>query len=150
MNDQPTAGMAVARVGPPPAGPSFTLGQALPPTLLYRRVDPAELPFALCSELEEATGLIGEQRAVEALNFALRMRGKGYNVYALGASGTGRHQMVEDLLRHKAEQAPTPPDWCYVNNFDDPPQPRRLQLPPGRGAALAAAMKRLVDELRAA
>src|SRR5206468_9893292 len=89
-------------------------------------------------------------RAVDALNFALRIRAKGYNVYALGADGTGRHGMVEDLLRHRAESEPAPPDWCYVNNFADPQQPRRLSLPAGRGVGLAAAMKRLVEELRAA
>src|SRR5713226_10725327 len=130
--------------------PGFALAQKLPPVLLYRRCDPADLPFELCSELEEAPGLIGQERAVEALNFAVRIRAKGYNVYALGASGTGRHSMVEDLLRQRAATEPTPPDWCYVNNFADPQQPRRLQLPSGRGAGLAAAMKRLVEELRAA
>ena len=128
----------------------FALGHALPPALLYRRCDPAELPFELCSELEEAPGLIGQERAVEALNFAVRIRAKGYNVYALGASGTGRHSMVEDLLRHRAETEPTPPDWCYVNNFDDPQQPRILRLPAGNGAGFATAMKELVTELRAA
>ena len=131
-------------------GPDFEPGRPLPARLLYRRCDPAELPFALCSELEEAPGLIGQERAVEAIQFAMRMRRKSYNVYALGASGTGRHGMIEDLLRARAQSQPTPPDWCYVNNFADPQQPRRLQLPPGRGAALAAAMKRLVKELRAA
>src|SRR5713101_3231366 len=143
MNDQP-ASPAVE------IGPGFALGHPLPPALLYRRCDPAELPFELCSELEEAPGLIGQDRAVEALNFAVRIRAKGYNVYALGASGSGRHSMVEDLLRQRAATEPTPPDWCYVNNFADPQQPRRLQLPSGRGAGLAAAMKRLVEELRAA
>ena len=133
-----------------PLSANLAPGQPLPPALLYRRSDPAELPFGLCTELEEAPGLIGQERAVEALNFALRMRGKGYNVYALGAGGTGRHRMVEDLLRRKAESEPTPPDWCYVNNFGDPQQPRRMQLPPGRGLGLAAAMKALIDELRAA
>ena len=132
----------------PAAG--FVLGQPLPPALLYRRCDPAELPFELCSELEEAAGLIGQDRAVEALNFAVRIRAKGYNVYALGASGTGRHGMVEDLLQQRAATEPTPPDWCYVNNFDDAQLPRRLQLPSGRGTGLAAAMRRLVEELRAA
>jgi len=78
------------------------------------------------------------------------MRGKGYNAFALGAPGTGRHDTVEDLLRVRATTEPTPPDWCYVNNFADPQQPRRLQLPAGRGTGLAAAMKRLVEELRAA
>ncbi len=126
------------------------LGKPLPSALLYRRCDPGELPFALCSELEEAPGLIGQERAVEAVQFAVRMRRKGYNVYALGASGSGRHSLAEDLLGRQAAAEPTPPDWCYVNNFTDPQRPRRLQLPSGRGGQLSAAMKRLVEELRAA
>src|SRR5690349_16906580 len=130
MNDQPAAGIVEARTGSSPTGRGFALAEALSSALLYRRCDPAELPFDLCSELEEAPGLIGQERAVEALDFAMRIRGRGYNVFALGASGTGRHTMVEELLRAKAEQEPTPPDWCYVNNFDDPQKPRRLQLPP--------------------
>jgi lon-related putative ATP-dependent protease len=129
--------------------PTPLAGKALPPELLYRRCDPADLPFDLCSELEDAPGLVGQERAAEALDFAVRIRGKGYNVYALGATGTGRHSMIEDLLHKKAAAEPTPSDWCYVNNFADPQRPRRLQLPPGRAAALAAAMKRLVEELRA-
>src|SRR5579885_1792342 len=134
----------------PTAGAAVIAGRPLPPALLYRRCDPGELPFELCSELEAATGLIGQERAVEAIEFAMRIRRKGYNVYALGASGTGRHGMIEQLLRDRAAGEPTPPDWCYVNNFADPQQPRCLRLPAGRGATLAAAMKRLVEELRAA
>src|SRR5580704_11766677 len=94
--------------------------------------------------------MIGQERAAEAVEFALRMRRKGYNVYALGPSGTGRHQLVEDLLRRRAAEEPTPPDLCYVNNFTDPQRPRRLDLPAGQGAGLAAAMKKLIDELRVA
>ena len=150
MNDQPGSRAAGSATGSHPEGAGFALGHALPPALLYRRCDPAELPFEVCSELEEAPGLIGQERAVEALNFAVRIRAKGYNFYALGASGTGRHGMIEDLLRDRAKNEPIPPDWCYVNNFDDPQRPRTLELPAGKGAGLAAAMKRLVDELRAA
>jgi lon-related putative ATP-dependent protease len=150
MDDQPASPIAEAGSGAQPGGAGFALGQALPPTLLYRRCDPAELPFDLCSDLEEAPGLIGQERAVEALNFGVRVRAKGYNVYALGASGSGRHTMVEDLLRQRAATELTPPDWCYVNNFDDPQQPRILKLPAGHGTGFAAAMKRLVAELRAA
>src|SRR5215472_196805 len=58
--------------------------------------------------------------------------------------------LIEVLLRKQAEHEPTPPDWCYVNNFADPQKPRRLRLPAGRGAGLAAAMKRLIEELRVA
>ena len=132
--------------GSPDAEP----GRPLPPALLYRPCDPAELPFDQTGELEDPPGPIGQDRAVEAVEFAVAMRRKGYNIYALGASGTGKHTIIEDLLRRRAESVPTPPDWCYVNNFANPQKPRRLQLPPGRGNGLREAMKRLVEELRAA
>jgi lon-related putative ATP-dependent protease len=136
--------------GSPAQPPGFELGRPLAASLLYRRCEPAELPFELCSELDEAPGLIGQERAAEAIGFAMRLRRKGYNVYALGASGTGRHALVDDLLQKRAAGEPIPPDWCYVNNFADPQRPRLLQFPAGRGAGFAAAMKRLVEELRAA
>jgi lon-related putative ATP-dependent protease len=136
--------------GPSRDGPAVEPGRALPSALLYRPCDPAALPFELVGELEDPPGPIGQERAVEAVEFAVAMGRKGYNVYALGASGTGKHTVVRDLLLRRAESAPTPPDWCYVNNFTDPQKPRRLQLPPGRGNGLREAMRRLVEELRAA
>jgi lon-related putative ATP-dependent protease len=131
-------------------GTDFEPGRRLPVELLHRRCDPGSLPFALCTELEDAPGLIGQERAVEAIKFAMRIRRKGYNVYALGPSGTGRHGTIENLLRARAKTEPTPPDCCYVNNFTDPQQPNCLLLPSGRASGFAAAMKRLVEELRAA
>jgi hypothetical protein len=74
-------------------GPPFALARPLPPALLYHRCPAADLPFALSSELKEVPGLIGQERAVEAISLAMRMRGKGYNVYALGRAapaGTAR------------------------------------------------------------
>jgi lon-related putative ATP-dependent protease len=133
-----------------PADPAFDSGTPLPGALLCRRCAPEELPFRLSSELDDAPAMIGQDRAAEAVAFALRMRRKGYNVYALGPAGTGRHSLVEDLLRERAATDSTPPDWCYVNNFTDAQKPRCLDLPAGQGAGLAAAMKRLVDELRIA
>ena len=113
-----------------PAGgglPAAEPGRPLPPALLYRPCDPAELPFDQASELEDRLEPIGQDRAVEAVQFAVAMRRKGYNVYALGAGGTGKHTIVRDLLRHRADNAPTPPDWAYVNNFTDQQKPHRLQ-----------------------
>ncbi len=108
------------------------------------------MPFEQVGEVADLLEPIGQDRAVEAVQFAVAMRHKGYNVYALGASGTGKHTVVRDLSRRRAETMPAPSDWCYVNNFADPQKPRRLQLPPGRGNGLREAMKRLVEELRAA
>src|SRR5437764_1497155 len=131
------------------AAPGFELAVPLPPELLYRRCNPEDLPFDLCTELADMPGLIGQERAVEAVRFAIRMRRKGYNIFALGARGTGRKTLIDELLRRQAKSEPTPPDWCYVNNFADPQKPRCLSLPAGRGVKLEAAMKRLVEELRA-
>src|SRR5580704_17000329 len=128
----------------------FESGVPLPPALLHRRCGPEELPFQLSSELADAPAMIGQERAAEAVEFALRMRRKGYNVYALGPAGTGRHQLVQDLLHRSAAGESTPSDWCYVNNFADPQKPHCLDLPAGQGTGLASAMKHLIDELRVA
>src|SRR5580700_1934205 len=128
----------------------FESGVPLPPALLHRRCGPEELPFKLSSELADAPAMIGQDRAAEAVEFALRMRRKGYNVYALGPAGTGRHSLVEDLLHRRAAAESTPPDLCYVNNFADPQRPRQFDLPAGQGAGFAAAMKHMIDELRIA
>jgi lon-related putative ATP-dependent protease len=130
------------------ADPAVQSGEPLPATLLRRRCSAEELPFKLSSELADAPAMIGQERAAEAVAFALRMRRKGYNVYALGPAGTGRHQLVEGLLKRQAADESTPPDWCYVNNFADPQKPHCLDLPAGQGAGFAAAMKHLIDELR--
>lgn len=131
-------------------GTAVETGKALPAALLYRACDPAELPFDLAGQLEDAPGLIGQERAIEAIEFAIAMRRKGYNVFALGAPGTGKHSLVESLLQRRAATEPMPPDWCYVNNFTEPQKPVVLRLPPGRGKGLGEAMKRLIEELRAA
>ena len=98
-------------LGPGRGGlPAAEPGRPLPPALLYRPCDPAELPFDQAGELEDLVEPIGQDRAVEALQFAVAMRRKGYNVYALGAGGTGKHFIVRDLLKHRAENSPTPPE----------------------------------------
>ena len=125
-------------------------GVPLPAELLARRCHPDELPFELSSELPDAPAMIGQDRAAEAVAFALRMRHKGYNVYALGPAGVGRHALVEDLLKSRAGAEATSPDWCYVNNFADPQKPHCLDLPAGQGMGFAGAMKHLIEELRIA
>ena len=59
-------------------------------------------------------------------------------------------QPRRELLRRRAVSEPTPPDWCYVNNFADPQQPHCLQLPPAAALDCGGDDRRLVEELRAA
>ena len=125
-------------------------GVALPAELLYTRCDPAQFDFARVEDLPDPEGLIGQDRAVEAMTFAIAMDRKGYNLFVLGPSGTGKHTFVTDFLTRAAARQPTPLDWCYVNNFADPQKPRRLSLPPGRAVVLRDDMNHLIVELRVA
>ena len=119
----------------------------LEPRRLRRSCDPAELGFESTSELEPLEEILGQPRVVEALEFGVEMATEGYNVFALGPPGTAKHRLVEATLAARAVRETTPPDVCYVNNFEDPRRPSLLLLPPGRGLELRADMTRLIDEL---
>ncbi len=123
-------------------------GAALPANRLYHHCDLTHLPFESVAELPDPPGLVGQERAVEAVEFSIGIRRKGFNLFVLGPSGTGKHTLVRDLLERKAATEPTPADWCYVNNFIDPHKPRRLMMPAGRARPFKEAMERLVADLR--
>ncbi len=88
-----------------------------------------------------------QARADEALRFGLAMAHPGYNVYVLGESGTGRHAIVTRLLRELAAGRDTPPDLCYVHNFEDAQRPSLLSLPAGTGNRLRGDMQTFIREL---
>ena len=113
---------------------------------LARRSDPAALGFATTSELPDVTAIVGQARAVEAIDFAMAMPGQGYNLLVMGPAGIGKHTAINQYLDREATRRPVPDDWCYVHNFADPRRPRALRLPPGRGRALRARMAALVRE----
>ena len=115
---------------------------------VYRACDPGSLSFATTTELEALTEIIGQQRAVESVDFGIGIRSKGYNIYALGPSGTGKESTITDVLAREAASLAVPDDWVYVNNFAQPHRPLAIELPPGRGAGLGKDMERLVEELR--
>lgn len=120
---------------------------ALAPEQLRRCCDPSRLGFASTAELEPLPEGLGQERAEEALHFGLGMAHPGYHVFVLGEPGTSRHTTVFRLLQEMAARGRTPPDLCYLHNFEDPRTPRLLRLPAGRGARLRADLQQLVREL---
>jgi lon-related putative ATP-dependent protease len=120
----------------------------LPPEALCRRADPAHLPFVTTDDLGAPDGPVGQERAVEALDLGMAIRSPGYNVYALGPPGIGRHLVVRRMLEARAATEPVPSDWCYVHRFAEPHRPRALRLPPGRGVLLRDDLARFVERLR--
>jgi len=120
------------------------------PDALRRVTDPAGLGFATTAELQDLDQIVGQDRAVEAVRFAIGMRHDGYNLFALGPEGIGKYHVIRQFLERRAATEPVPPDVCYVHDFEQPQRPRALRLPVGRGAALRDAMDRLSLELRSA
>jgi hypothetical protein len=64
------------------------------------------------------------------------------------APATGR-QRIRRFLSQEAAKLPTPSDWCYVNNFADPHQPRAIRLPPGRARVFRDDCERLIEDFKA-
>lgn len=116
----------------------------VPVERLRRRLDPATLPFQTTTEVEPIAGTVGQPRALESLEFGLEIATHGYNIYVAGRPGSGRESTVLRLVSQIAARRPTPPDWVYVHNFEDPERPIALSLPAGRGAQLAHDMDEFV------
>ena len=72
---------------------------ALAPGELRRRCDPAQLAFATTAELEPLDVAPGQARAAQAIDFGVGMRREGYNLFAMGPEGAGRHSLVRRRLR---------------------------------------------------
>lgn len=113
-----------------------------------RTIDPASLDFETTATVKPLEGIIGQTRAVAALQFGLGISDSGFNIYVAGLPGIGKMTAVESFLGEIAAHKAVPDDWCYVNNFDDAYQPRALKLQPGRGRALQQDMKELIADAR--
>ena len=125
---------------------SLIAGQPLPAKALYRQCDPGQLTFETTENLVELKAVPGQERAVEAINFATGIDIDGYNVFVLGPPGAGRHTLVRQFLEDKAADRPAPSDWCYVYNFDDPRKPRALSVPPGVAKTLRKDVEHAIQD----
>ncbi len=136
--------------GLPRRGQTDVMGEALAPERLRNRCDPSQFEFETTADLPAVPGALGQMRAEEAIRFGIAMARHGFNVFAMGSAGLGKHEIVRRLLDERAASGSVPPDWCYVHDFENGQRPTVLMLPPGRGVALAKSMERFTDEIRIA
>ncbi|MBT7408588.1 MAG: AAA family ATPase, partial [Methylococcales bacterium] len=119
--------------------------------LSAKELQPSTLPqsiqFTTTAEIDDFEGVLGQSRAIEALHFSMGIGHTGYNLYVLGASGTGKHTVVDRFISELAQDKQIPNDWCYIHNFKNPQQPIALELPPGKAIKLRIDMDHLLEEL---
>ena len=112
------------------------------------RCPPESLAFEIIGANHEQFTIIGQERAVQAITLGLQVRAPGYNIYVGGPPGTGKATITHWLLNAHQGKGPTPPDLCYVHNFQRPEEPALLVLPAGQGAPLALAMEDLIARVQ--
>ena len=112
--------------------------------------DLAEFSFRTTDELPDLEGMVGQERATEALSFAVEVNRQGYNMYLMGSSGLGKHTLLKRFLDEASAEQNAADDWCYVFNFDDPQKPKAINLPAGQGRKFRDDMRQLVQDLQTA
>jgi lon-related putative ATP-dependent protease len=121
----------------------------IPKTLATQTINSKSLPFETTKEVEPFHGVLGQERAVNAIQFGVAMERPGYNIFVMGDTGTGRSSYVRDYLKSEAKRQSTPDIWCYVNNFNNPREPRSVSLHPHEAGEFKKLINELIDQLLA-
>lgn len=115
---------------------------------LYKCCDESMLQFETTDELPPLEGTIGQERALNAIDFGLSLDSSGFNIFLLGENGTGRMSTIKAILKRQSLTRPVPSDWCCVYNFKNPDVPMVVSLEPGKAIVFQKDMDELVNTLR--
>ena len=112
---------------------------------LYKKCDSRKFEFTTTAELEERLSALGQDRAISAVELGINIKSKGYNLFCLGPEGTGKTSLVKRILEKEAKTRPTPDDWAYVYNFDEPYKPKAISFPAGEASEFAKDIDDLIE-----
>jgi lon-related putative ATP-dependent protease len=126
----------------------MTKNLELQPADLRCLCDPKIFKFKDTSEVEPLKEVIGQKRAVQAIDFGLNMKSPGYNIFITGQDGTGKSTIARDIVNKHAKELPTPGDWCMVNNFKDAFRPKAIPVPSGSASQFKKRMSKVIEDLK--
>lgn len=118
----------------------------LKPHQLYTVCNSQKFDFSSTAELEERMSALGQDRAMKAVELGINIKSKGYNLFCLGLEGTGKTSLVKRILEEEAQRRPTPKDWAYVYNFDEPYKPHIISFPAGQACGFARDIDKLIED----
>ncbi|MBO5038637.1 MAG: AAA family ATPase [Alphaproteobacteria bacterium] len=114
---------------------------------LYRKCDASKFDFTTTADLEERLSALGQDRAISAVELGINIKSRGYNLFCLGPEGTGKTSLVKRILEQEGKKRPTPDDWAYVYNFDEPHRPIAVNFPAGAANGFAKEMDEFAEFL---
>lgn len=119
----------------------------VPVRSLRNRIRPSDLPSPK-QYSRHRTHIIGQDRAIEAMELGLMVDSPGYNVFVSGPSGTGRTTTARHILQSYKQARSPLKDYVFVHNFVEPDRPRLLALKPGMGMKLKKAIDDMTKSLK--
>lgn len=120
----------------------------LSPQELSWKLDPDLIPYDNSDQCKTCEDIIGQKRALEAIQTGLEIRSHGFNIFITGLVGTGRTTTIKQILEKLEKEETIPDDILYVNNFKTPDEPTLMKLPAGEGKKFKDAMTNLIDMLQ--
>ncbi len=109
--------------------------------------DLGKLNFSSTNELEPFNGIIGQERALNAIYSAIQIEQKGFNLFVSGNPGIGKTNFVLSIVNKLSQKQPVPKDYCYIYNFENPNEPISIGLEPGMGTEFRQDMNRFISKL---
>lgn len=122
----------------------MTKSKELKYTDIRKEYNPDNFIFFSTADIEPSRNIIGQERAVTALEFGIKIKTEGYNIYMSGSSGEGKTSYALDYTSKCAKKMKTPNDWCYLYNFEKPNSPTAISLPAGTGKEFKKDMEEFV------
>ena len=107
-----------------------------------------DLDFKTTEDIEPLGGIIGQERAVNSIEFGLKMKHKGYNIYIAGVSGIGRTNYAKSLIKKNIKFNENLKDWIYVNNFRNNNEPVALSFKAGVGKEFKNDIDDIIEKLK--
>lgn len=107
-----------------------------------------DLDFKTTEDIEPLGGIIGQDRAVNSIEFGLKMKHKGYNIYIAGVSGIGRTNYAKSLIKKNIKFNENLKDWIYVNNFRNNNEPVALSFKAGVGKEFKNDIDDIIEKLK--
>lgn len=115
---------------------------------LYTVTDPKSIDYKTTADVDISEyGVIGQERALSAIDFAVGMKRDNYNLYLAGSKGLGKYEVIQRVLEQHEPNGNMAADWCYVDNFEEIYKPFALEVPSGKGIGFRDDMAQLVDDL---
>ncbi|MGB5323760.1 Lon protease family protein, partial [Lutimonas sp.] len=117
---------------------------------LRRQVNISANIWSKIKEKQPLKTLIGQERALQAFEFGIGNKSRGFNIYVSGYPGSGKRAAINHFLQDKAKNETSPGDWCYVNNFKEGYYPKKLGLAKGGALVFKNEIAKLIEEAQIA